>query len=338
MRKFIASFLLFVFIVPSVMCQEMIYPSIELEGSGDVVGYGGLVYLRAVIDKTKIPSNMSSSTYQWMVFKNGKKLEKTTFFNGKEIDNYLIWPDSTQIFFAAGMEKAKITVILDVNCLFEVKEKLSVVDSAGKVIEGAKVVNEKNVAIDSFVVSSRVGSPPPIIKEIVIGDGSLPDDNITPTPIPPTPTPTPVPVPPTPTPTPTPVPVPVPVFPEGKFGLSKISYDLAKKEVNNQDLVKAPALAASYESVADRISQSSSKKAAGIKLTSEDLSLDVQSIMTAIKESNGRALDGSSAGWSKWDSAYGDIIYRMYKEDKIYSIEDWEVAFRETALGLKEVK
>jgi hypothetical protein len=170
--------------------------AVELKGSSytlptvavdapDVVDYGEMVVVSAVIDKTKFPDGLQKINYQWTVLEGGQV--KT---------NAVVWPDGTRVFFAAGMKPKTFQVLLDVDCLF-----------------GTPTTSGSTTTL----TNAEMDSPPIAVKTIVVGGPTPIPDPVVP------PQPTPTPTPPVPTPTPTPAPV-TPTFPAGKYGLSDFTY------------------------------------------------------------------------------------------------------------------
>lgn len=283
--------------------MSFLLPDVKVNGPEGNVGYGEMVQFKAEIDRSQLPEHLSTIKYQWSMFEDGKLK-----------NNFIPWPDGTMIFFATGITPKRIVVILDVDCLFEVKEDVNIVGADGNPIEGAKLLDVDGKAINEIVIQSEINSPDPIVKEIQVGSG--------PAPKPPTPDPD----------------TPTPDLPSGVFGLAKTANMLANENVSAGDRSKALDLAKSYTSIANKIRASIAKQAAGVNLSDDDLKLDVQSIMKAIATSNRSALGSSASGWQQWDKMYGDEIYNLYKSKKINTPADWETAFRETATGLEQVK
>jgi hypothetical protein len=297
-----------------------VLPSVKLVGVSGPVDFGEIVQLKASVDRDTLPDNLVSLKYQWTVYEDGHPKQ-----------NVIIWPDGTQIIFAAGMHPKKIIVMLSVNCLFEDKKNIKVVDKDGKPIDGAKVVTEDGKPVEgSIIVASESNAPDPIIQEIVIG-GNVPE----PQPQPPTPSPNPAPQPPSPQPQP---PTPAPVLPAGTFGLSQKAFDLANANVDAA--VKGPSavtLGNSYLGVVDEIKSAKSKVASGVPLGKDDVGLDVSSILKFTKQKNGEALGSLAKSWVQWNKLYGDEIYKLYTAKKLVTPDDWITAFEETAQGLKAV-
>lgn len=124
-----------------------------------------------------------------------------------------------------------------------------------------------------------------------------------------------------------------------RFGLAKIAFTLTMsvpEAARSHETVLA--LAKSYTDVANRISQSISKQAAGISLTDEDIKVDIPSMISAVAVSNAKALGFFAPSWQGWNASYGNEIFSMYKSKKIITVEDFRDAFLETAEGLKQVK
>lgn len=178
-------------------------PSIRLIAPEGPVAYGDMVIVQAAIDKTNLPPDLVDVRHQWVVLEDGKK--KTV----------LIWPDGTQIFFAAGMQPRQFTVVLDTDCFYQTKE--------GDVIKTA-----------------GMASPEPLVATITVGSGPSP--------------PPPPPIPPGPDPAPTPIPGPVlPAgrFGLAQFTFDALTGDVS---IQPGDKVKlARALAPSFSKIAAQI-------------------------------------------------------------------------------------
>ncbi len=313
---FVALCLMFV-TLNGVYAQGPSVPDVQLVGAEDVIDYGEMVNLKAVVDQNKLPAGLVDIQYNWTILEDGK-IKK----------NIIMWPDGTQVFFAAGMRPKKFTIVLDVNCLFQTKGRIKAVGPDGKPLEGSQIMVEGiDKPVTDVVIDSHAISPNPIIKQIQIGNG--------PTPPPPGPGPSPGPEP---IPPPNPNPGPTPDLPDGQYKISKFTYDLVIQKVPVEARKKAPDLANSYISVADKIRVSLSKLAAGVPLAATDLVPDAANIMKAIRTSNATVLGSSANDWQAWNKLYGDKVYELYNGKTLNKPSDWEILFRETATGLKAVK
>lgn len=309
-RTYLLSLVLICLCPYEIYCQTSVPPVpiiVELTGGEAPVEFGTIVELKAVVNKGKLPDNLSSIKYHWCVFDDGK-LNK----------NFIVWPDGTQILFPAGTKTHKILVGVSVSCLLQTKEQLKVVDPAGKLIENASITTntDETTTITQVISSSYMTSSDLTIKEIIVG----------------VPQPPPIPVP-----NPNPNPSPSPVLPVGRFGLSKIAFTLTEK-VLPEHRHFGQSLAASYEKIANKISESMTKQAAGVALLNTDIKLDIQSMIAAVALSNKDVLGASASGWEPWDKAYGDEIFALYKNKKLNGPADFRDAFLETAEGLRQVK
>lgn len=128
-------------------------------------------------------------------------------------------------------------------------------------------------------------------------------------------------------PRPVPPPDPTPTLPEGRFGLAKISFDLAMSKVVGNRAKGASVLGASFESIASAV-------AAGAYKT-------VESILKATNEANNTALTQANLQIADWD-AFGEdlqkLLYDLHKNKKLVTTEDYSDAWKEIALGLRAVK
>lgn len=136
----------------SIKSAPFIIPNAKIGGVDEKVEFGDLISLTADIDKSQFSDNLTQVKYQWVVLENGERKKKVE-----------IWPDGSRVFFAVGKESKEYTVILDIDCLFEVKD--------GDVIKQADI-----------------NSPDPIVAKIVVGADPTP-------PAPPNPGPGPKPIP-----------------------------------------------------------------------------------------------------------------------------------------------
>lgn len=181
-------------------------PVVSVTGNEQPYDIGDTVILSANVDKSK-SEGISSITYRWIIV-DGDKAKKALTTNG-----------GAQIGFGTGRRARKITVVLDVTCLFLSK------DERGTIKEASVV------------------APDPVYSYVEITDSNPP------TPVPPTPTP----VPPTPNPTPVP-PTPSPQEPsDGPFGLAPFTYKLLQTSVPETDRKAADWLGNSFNATAAQL-------------------------------------------------------------------------------------
>lgn len=138
----------------SIKSAPFIIPNAKIGGVDEKVEFGDLISLTADIDKSQFSDSLTQVKYQWVVLENGERKKKVE-----------IWPDGSRVFFAVGKESKEYTVILDIDCLFEVRD--------GDVIKQADI-----------------NSPDPIVAKIIVG--ADPNPNPKP-PAPPGPDPKPTP-------------------------------------------------------------------------------------------------------------------------------------------------
>jgi hypothetical protein len=213
---------------------------------------------------------------------------------------------------------------------YEVRKPLTVKDKEGKPLPDAKVyIGEATSPSKDVVVATKTIKSEELSGEVYIEGEDYVPPGPSPNPTPPNPGPGPSP----------PNPNPGPVFPDGKFGLSEIVYNLAMARVSPTGRTKAPALASSYEEMAKRIATSQTKLAAGVPLLSTDLKLDESSIQKELRSSNANALGSLASEWQNWDEGYKDVIYALYENNTFSTTPDnFKTAFQEIALGLRQVK
>lgn len=219
----------------------------------------------------------------------------TVLRNGKKIDRFIAWPDNSSLVFGAGNDtKADIKVLLSIAYRYEVVEEIK--DKDGKVT--GKVIKESAMRLAE-----------PVLAQIRVGDGPNP-------PNPPGPGPDPV--------------NPDPVFPNGKYGLSKTTYD-ATKTVNLDSASKqrsATALSNNYKGLASAV------RAGTIKTPTDLLQKTAKGNTDALKSVN--VLNNE---WQAWDDAVQRVLIRLNKVDKtMVAISDFADAWDEIAAGLAAVK
>jgi hypothetical protein len=119
-----------------------------------------------------------------------------------------------------------------------------------------------------------------------------------------------------------------PTFPDGKYKLSKTSYDLMFAKVKEADRVKAAkALASSFRGMASSI------KAGAISQPAQILTTTTTSNQNALKDAgvNKDSVKDFFVGLQ-------DVIYNLYDSDKLVTAEDFATAWFEIAAGLEGVK
>ncbi len=275
-------------------------PVVKLTGIDGPDALGEMIVISANIDQSTIPTNLKSIRYKWTVLENGKVKM-----------NVLPWPDGTKIIFAAGMNPKRMTVILDVDCLFETKGPLKVAGEDGKVLDKARIVDVEGKIITEAVTASSMESPELIMQEVIIGGN--PPNPPDPTPVPPNPGPNPNP----------PLPVPVP----DKFGLTKFTTQIFYDNVPSEHLKAGPYISNAFKGVAAQIAAGTLKGETAILGASKAANI------AAIKEAG-----SDKAAWAQFDKLLGDKIYDLYKTKKIATNEDWADAFREISNGLTGAK
>lgn len=120
-----------------------------------------------------------------------------------------------------------------------------------------------------------------------------------------------------------------PEFGESKYGLSKFIYGSVKKiSIPKTEKVKqCSILATSFETVSFAI-------AAGTIGTLEE-------ILKKTTESNKAALSRVGGDRAKWEPTFVEIqdkLFNLYTDNKMVTKEDFSIAWKEIALGLKSVK
>jgi hypothetical protein len=124
-----------------------------------------------------------------------------------------------------------------------------------------------------------------------------------------------------------------------KYNLRDFSYSLVMTKVKTLTRAQeSQNLSKSYSSVASQILQSVTKQKSMVQLDQNDLKTDDDSILQKIAQSNRDTLGTSATAWQDWNVAYGDYVYKLFKDKKINSPEDWAQAFKETAEGLSSVR
>lgn len=125
-------------------------------------------------------------------------------------------------------------------------------------------------------------------------------------------------------PTPPIPPAPV-VLPKGKFDVSQKVYNNTYSLVTDVNRVaQAQKLADSYTGISSAIASG------GIKTGADALK--------AVTEQNKLALGASTQAWDVYFSTLADVIYPMYQNRQIVTVQDFKALFDEISLGLKAVK
>ncbi len=132
-----------------------------------------------------------------------------------------------------------------------------------------------------------------------------------------------------PNPPPNPPPSPDPVFPQGKYGLSKSIYDLAKKTVSPSATRQsaAKALADSFRGIASSI-------AAGTLQNPTD-------ILKQTTASNQSALKRVGVSRDEWDACFRglqDAIFSLWDGQSVNTADDFRTAWLEISSGLEAIK
>ena len=154
----------------------------------------------------------------------------------------------------------------------------------------------------------------------------------TPTPNPaPSPVPAPTPSPVRPDPLPPPGPAPLPTEPvDGRFGIAKAVWKIAKEVQSPDRVTEAQALAGVFESVAAQV-------AAG---TLNGTLLDPQwhKISVALTSGNKPIMAKHLAAWKSPAEQLSEAIGQRYSDGKLNSNQDWSDLLSEIGGGLKAVK
>ncbi len=126
---------------------------------------------------------------------------------------------------------------------------------------------------------------------------------------------------------PGPGPDPSPTFPDGKFKLSKVVYDIAMKTVTVDKQKGAAAVANGCNAVAASI-------AAGVLK-------DPAEILKTLREKNNANLEAQNIKPATWDAFGIELqkeLLKLYKDKKLLTVSDYADAFKEIADGLSKVK
>lgn len=275
--------------------QRFVPPDVMIGGVNGPVDYGEMVILTADFDVNKLPDGLVDIRFNWSVLDEGKQKKVFVADGGR------------QIAFAVGMRPRRIVVILDVNCLFENKETVIVVEKDGKNPTPREVISE-----------AQAISPSPIFSEIIVGNGPAPTPPLPPTPTPPNPTP--------------PSPPAPPIFPDGQFGLAKFMFDTFNADTNltrDVKLALAEKLASNLEGIAAKIGAISDYR-------------DLSTILADTKRGNDSAFSGipgfDANRAESLKLAIRNKIAQLYKDQKINRAEDIAIAWREMSQGLRALR
>lgn len=119
-----------------------------------------------------------------------------------------------------------------------------------------------------------------------------------------------------------------PEFPDGKFKLAKVVYDLANSKVPQANRVKgAHAMATATAGISSAI------RAGALREPAE--------ILTKLKDANNNALKNAGVDVSDWDEfglAFQDKLVELYRANKLKVASDYADVFDEVAIGLNKVK
>lgn len=311
--KIFKSFILLL-IFPSLAIGQA-KPKIVVEAPDKVERDEGYVQVFVNVEnKDELPANVKLK-FDWIIREDGNPRKQTPTFEG-----------GTTVLIPTRKTKV-ISYQVVGSYSYDIKKPLRVTDKDDKTLTDVRVfIGDSKTPSKEVVVATKIASSDKAEGQIEV-EGSVP--------LPPNPEPTPTP----PDPGPTPNPDPSPTFPDGKFGLSKVVYDLAMSRVKPASRTMAAKLAESYEEVAKKIATSQTKLAAGVPLLPTDLKLDETSIQKELKTSNATAMGASASDWQDWDEGFKDAIYSMY-ENNVFSLtpDNFKTAYKEIALGLKAVK
>lgn len=263
-------------------------PKVTIGGISNPVDIGEMVILTADYDASSLPSNLADLKFNWTILDDGKPKKFFITDGGKEIA------------FAAGMKPRHIMVILDVNCLYETRAKIKVVNG-----DPAKPIDT------AVITEATMLSPSPIIAEIIVGNPDPPG--------------------PAPNPTPNP-PQPAPVFPDGQFGLAKFMYDTFAADSSLDQKTKAAIadkLATNLEGVASKIAAVSGYT--DIATILADTKKGNDAAFASIP-----GLDLSKTAALKLNIR--TKISQLYNNQKINTASDIATAWKEMAQGLRSIK
>lgn len=129
---------------------------------------------------------------------------------------------------------------------------------------------------------------------------------------------------------PNPGPVPTPTFPDGKYKLSKSTYDLVLKTVNPEYRHVASNFAKNYEGIASKI-------AAGGYNSSKSAQTDILSDTTEANKASLKELQVDGKNWDSFFTAFSEVVYNLYQARSMVTKEDFEVAWREISQGFSGV-
>jgi hypothetical protein len=126
------------------------------------------------------------------------------------------------------------------------------------------------------------------------------------------------PVPPPPGPDPDPPDPPTPVFPDGRFKLAKLAYDLAQEHVAVEYRAQGKAIATECTAVSADIASG--------KITGWNVALQALNVKTA---------QYKSGAWGVWFDRFIKEIERLYDAGELSTVQDFGVALDEIATGLR---
>lgn len=118
-----------------------------------------------------------------------------------------------------------------------------------------------------------------------------------------------------------------PVFPDGKYKLASTTWKIANDKVSAEAKVAAKNLASSYRGIAAKIA------AGGI--------LKIEDVLAQTPTSNITALTNAGVKKEEWAPALKeleDVVFKLYTDKKIVTLEDFKIAWNEIAEGLSAVK
>lgn len=244
-----------------------------------------------IMTASMVPTeHLKRATFSWAVF--DAKLGRR--------ERVATFPDNTQIIFGAGLRPTKFLVTFQASFIFEKTEVVEVVKSVDPpVTEKVTVVTRSDLMTTG------------ITEYLVQVEGETPE----PEPEPDTP--------------PDPKPTPDPVFPDGRFGLSKIFYQSVKQNVVSKKFI--PEVAANFGSIASAIA------AGGIKEPEKALA----ELAAANKQTLSTADAAVKTEWTKVlgaDSTYQNTLFSLNESGKLKTVEDFRAAFKEIEEGIRAVK
>lgn len=130
---------------------------VAIEGSGHTTRGSDAVYLKALVDSTKIPKelNVQSLRYKWTVF----PYRNIVPLNAKEI------------FFVPENKQGKYTVILDVIGVLETKKPFHVFTPENTEVNNPIVIPEgEESPVDSVITKTDILVVDPILYEVEVSE------------------------------------------------------------------------------------------------------------------------------------------------------------------------